>query len=58
MNPQGLLQIQYFEVRIKQRRSSWITALFVVLNIVVFIVAMFINDCPKDFGDNCSHIAA
>lgn len=45
--------VPYFEVRPYRRRSSWIIVLFVVLNIVLFIVAMFINDCPKDLGDSC-----
>ncbi|KAH9307566.1 hypothetical protein KI387_035477, partial [Taxus chinensis] len=45
----------YFDDRFNRRkRNAWIITLFVILNITVFIVAMFINDCPKDSGDSCT----
>lgn len=37
--------------------TSWLVPMFVVANVVVFIIVMYINDCPKhkdsNFGDKC-----
>lgn len=35
----------------ENHRNSWLVPVFVVVNVVVFIVAMAINNCPKNnFG--------
>lgn len=37
-----------------KRWFPWLVPTFVVANIVVFIVTMYVNDCPKHFfGDSC-----
>nr|AIY60746.1 rhomboid protein Ginbi_RBL8b [Ginkgo biloba] len=42
--------ISYVEAQSYKKWRSWIIPLFVVANIVVFIVTMVINDCPKKSG--------
>ncbi|KAI3907477.1 hypothetical protein MKW92_032924 [Papaver armeniacum] len=40
-------------MRIIQKRgwTSWLIPMFVVANIVMFIITMYINDCPKHIND-------
>lgn len=37
--------------------TSWLVPMFVVANVVVFIIAMYVNNCPKHehslFGGKC-----
>nr|AIY60747.1 rhomboid protein Ginbi_RBL8c [Ginkgo biloba] len=44
--------VSYFDANPNRKWSSWIIPLFVLGNVVLFIVAMFVNDCPKKI-DNC-----
>lgn len=48
--------VPYYDDRYNRgKRGAWLITLFVILNVAVFIVAMFINNCPKDSGrDNCT----
>jgi len=36
--------------------TSWLVPLFVAVNVVVFVVAMYVNNCPRNnlpFGGDC-----
>nr|AIY60745.1 rhomboid protein Ginbi_RBL8a [Ginkgo biloba] len=46
--------VSHFAGQSNRRRSTWIISLFVLVNVVLFIVAMFINDCPKDSDVKCT----
>lgn len=35
-----------------RRWFPWLVTLFIVVNVVVFVVTMYINDCPKE-SINC-----
>ncbi|ERN07903.1 hypothetical protein AMTR_s00012p00233870 [Amborella trichopoda] len=36
----------------RRRWVSWLVPLFVAVNVAVFVVVMFVNDCPKH-SDRC-----
>uniref|UniRef100_A0A0D6R0J3 RHOMBOID-like protein n=1 Tax=Araucaria cunninghamii TaxID=56994 RepID=A0A0D6R0J3_ARACU len=53
--PMAAPAVAYYGGRFNRRsRGAWIIILFVVVNIAVFIVTMFVNDCPKDSGSSCT----
>uniref|UniRef100_A0A0C9RGC9 RHOMBOID-like protein n=1 Tax=Wollemia nobilis TaxID=56998 RepID=A0A0C9RGC9_9CONI len=54
--PMAASAAAYYGGRFNRRRSrgAWIITLFVIVNIAVFIVTMFVNDCPKDSGSSCT----
>lgn len=37
----------YYVETAEKRWTSWIIPMFVAVNIAVFIVVMYVNDCPK-----------
>ncbi|XP_031273606.1 RHOMBOID-like protein 1 [Pistacia vera] len=36
-----------------KRYCTWLVPAFVVANIVMFIITMYVNDCPKNTGSSC-----
>lgn len=39
---------QYYAGTQEHQWTSWLIPMFVVANIIVFIVAMFVNNCPRN----------
>eukprot|EP00252_Welwitschia_mirabilis_P024892 TRINITY_DN7586_c0_g1_i1.p1 TRINITY_DN7586_c0_g1~~TRINITY_DN7586_c0_g1_i1.p1 ORF type:complete len:382 (-),score=43.76 TRINITY_DN7586_c0_g1_i1:124-1269(-) len=48
--------VPYYETRARSERrwNAWIIILFVIINIAVFVVTMFVNDCPKKSQTGCT----
>ncbi|KAF3448504.1 hypothetical protein FNV43_RR09217 [Rhamnella rubrinervis] len=46
--PPGYGSNQYYVEASEHQWTSWLIPMFVVANIVVFIVAMYVNNCPKN----------
>ncbi|KAL7195308.1 hypothetical protein ACSBR1_035516 [Camellia fascicularis] len=42
--------IVYQEIKQSKKWFSWLIPSFVVANIVMFVITMFVNDCPKNSG--------
>ncbi|THF93921.1 hypothetical protein TEA_017611 [Camellia sinensis var. sinensis] len=42
--------IVYQEIKQSKKWFSWLIPSFVVANIVMFVITMFVNDCPKSSG--------
>ncbi|KAL9685494.1 hypothetical protein QQ045_022944 [Rhodiola kirilowii] len=40
--------VSYVEVKEKNKWIPWLIPAFVVANIVVFVITMYVNDCPKN----------
>lgn len=40
--------VEYREVKHFKRWFPWLIPLFVVANIAVFVITMYVNDCPKN----------
>lgn len=38
------------DVRLFKRHLSWLVPVFVAVNVLMFIVTMYVNDCPKNYG--------
>jgi len=48
----------YYVETAEKQWTSWLIPMFVVANIVVFIVVMYVNDCPnKNLGSERSCVA-
>ncbi|KAL5727619.1 tubulin folding cofactor A [Ranunculus cassubicifolius] len=45
---------QYYEDKEERGWTSWLIPMFVVANVAVFIVAMFINNCPHNINNSPS----
>lgn len=46
--PPGYGPNHYYAETSEHQWTSWLIPMFVVANIVVFIVAMYVNNCPKN----------
>lgn len=55
-NNRGLNNSSFYVEKSEYQWTSWLIPMFVVANIAVFIVVMFVNNCPKNhsaFGGEC-----
>lgn len=43
----------YVETSDQNQWISWLIPMFVVANVAVFIVTMYVNNCPKDWEGDC-----
>ncbi|XP_057977505.1 RHOMBOID-like protein 2 [Malania oleifera] len=54
--PRGNYSSSYYVETTERQWSSWLIPMFVVANVAVFIVAMYVNNCPKNnlgFDGSC-----
>lgn len=42
--------VEYREVKHYKRWFPWLIPIFVVANVVVFVITMYVNNCPKNSG--------
>ena len=40
--------VEYIEVKHYKKWFPWLIPLFVVANIIVFVITMYVNNCPKN----------
>lgn len=47
--PVALSYNEFGDDALSSKWTSWLVPMFVVANVVVFVVVMFVNNCPKNF---------
>ncbi|XP_049931240.1 RHOMBOID-like protein 8 isoform X2 [Nymphaea colorata] len=46
-------KVPFFGSRYDRKEKAWVVSLAVALKLVVFVVAMFVNDCPRKSHGDC-----
>lgn len=46
-NPPGNYSSSYYQETSEKQWTSWLVPMFVVANVAMFVVVMFVNNCPK-----------
>lgn len=49
INPPGNYSNTYYQETSEKQWTSWLVPLFVVANVAMFIVVMYVNNCPKHY---------